>query len=224
MDKPYCIYCYTNKINNKVYIGQSKDVTRRCQPANYKGCIKFYNAIQKYGWENFERTILADNLSLEEANHLEEEFIKSFNSIENGYNLKSGGLNNNFSDESRQKMSDSCKTKKQIICLETKEIFESAKEIERQKGFANANIIACCKGKLHTAYGYTWAYLSDYNNGVSQQKVDKRKHSIVCIELNRTFPSLMAAERELGISHSNISNCCQGKLKTTGGYHWKYGD
>ena len=125
MDKPYCIYCYTNKVNNKVYIGQSKDVTRRCQPANYKGCIKFYNAIQKYGWENFERTILADNLSLEEANHLEEEFIKTFNSIENGYNLKSGGLNNNFSDESRQRMSDSCKTKKQIICLETKEIFDS---------------------------------------------------------------------------------------------------
>ena len=29
-------------------------------------------------------------------------------------------------------------------------------------------------------------------------------------------------EKELGISHSNISNCCQHKRKTAGGYIWEY--
>lgn len=224
MDNIYCIYCYTNTINNKVYIGQSKNVIKRCQPANYKGCTKFYNAIQKYGWENFVRTILADNLTLEEANQLEEEFITQYNSIENGYNIKSGGLNNNFSTESRQKMSNSCKTKRKIICLETQEIFDSAKEIERLKGFANANIIACCRGKLHTAYKFHWAYYEDFLSNNVPSSIDKRTTSVYCVELNKTFKSLADAEKELGIHHENISRCCQGILQTTGGYHWRYGN
>ena len=224
MAEQYYIYCYTNKINGKKYIGQSKDPDKRCHPSNYTGCTKFYNAIQKYGWENFERIFLATNLSLEEANQQEENFIKQYDTILNGYNIKSGGLNNTYSDESKKKMSDSCKTKKKIICLETQEVFESAKEIERLKGFANTNIIACCKGKLHTAYGYTWLYYDDYEQGINQHTKDKRTHSVVCIELNRTFPTISAAEKELGVYHSNIVRCCQGKLKTTGGYHWKYGD
>lgn len=40
----YCIYCYTNNINGKKYIGQTKDVSKRCHKANYKNCIKFYSA------------------------------------------------------------------------------------------------------------------------------------------------------------------------------------
>ena len=29
-------------------------------------------------------------------------------------------------------------------------------------------------------------------------------------------------ERQLGIHHSHISKCCKGKLKTAGGYIWRY--
>lgn len=29
-------------------------------------------------------------------------------------------------------------------------------------------------------------------------------------------------ERELGVSHSCISNCCKGKQRTAGGYKWEY--
>ena len=121
-------------------------------------------------------------------------------------------------------MSDSCKTKKRIICLETQEIFESAKEIERIKGFANANIIACCRGKLHTAYKFHWAYYEDYLLNNLPSSIDKRKTSVYCVELNKTFESLADAEKELGVHHENISRCCQGLLQTTGGYHWKYGN
>ena len=34
----------------------------------------------------------------------------------------------------------------------------STKEIERQLGYNNANISACCRGKLKTAYGFRWEY------------------------------------------------------------------
>ena len=41
-------------------------------------------------------------------------------------------------------------------------------------------------------------------------------------ELLATFPSTHEAERITGIDHSHISKCCNGKLKSTGGYIWRY--
>ena len=41
-------------------------------------------------------------------------------------------------------------------------------------------------------------------------------------ELLATFPSLMEAKRVTGIDKSHISACCLGKLKSAGGYIWKY--
>lgn len=217
----YSIYCYTNAINGKKYIGQSKDVIHRCQPSNYKGCTKFYNAIQKYGWENFSREILEDGLTLEQANELEQHYISIYNTIEDGYNLKTGGLNCEYSEASLQKMSDNCTTKRKIVCLETGQVYDSAKAVEKQCGFANANIIACCKNKLSTAYGYHWVYFENYNIGY-QTKPDKRKKAVKCIETNRIYPSAAEASRITGVSRPNITFCCSGKTNTAGGYHWQY--
>lgn len=36
------------------------------------------------------------------------------------------------------------------------------------------------------------------------------------------FSSTREAERETGISHTQIGNCCNGKLNTAGGYVWSY--
>ena len=41
-------------------------------------------------------------------------------------------------------------------------------------------------------------------------------------ELLATFPSLMEAGRVTGINQGDISSCCRGKLKSAGGYIWKY--
>lgn len=43
-------------------------------------------------------------------------------------------------------------------------------------------------------------------------------------KLIKEYQSTMEAERETGISHSNISSCCsnKGRYKTVGGYVWKY--
>lgn len=37
-------------------------------------------------------------------------------------------------------------------------IYPSAMEIERQTGYKNSNIIACCKGRIENAYGYIWRH------------------------------------------------------------------
>ena len=41
-------------------------------------------------------------------------------------------------------------------------------------------------------------------------------------ELLATFPSTREAERVTGINNSSISQCCNGKLKSAGGYVWRY--
>lgn len=43
-------------------------------------------------------------------------------------------------------------------------------------------------------------------------------------EILHFYPSTMQAERETGIWHGDISKCCRGKLKQTGGYGWKYAE
>ena len=61
------------------------------------------------------------------------------------------------------------------------------------------------------------------SNPENRKKVGhKVAQPIYCVELNRVFESQKAAAKELGLYQSNISNCCNGKIKTTGGYHWRF--
>ena len=41
-------------------------------------------------------------------------------------------------------------------------------------------------------------------------------------EFIKEWTSMSEAERELGIAHSSISGCCNGKIKSSGGYVWEY--
>ena len=41
-------------------------------------------------------------------------------------------------------------------------------------------------------------------------------------EFIKKWKSTREVERELGFNHSNIAQCCQGKLKSSNGYEWKY--
>ena len=45
---------------------------------------------------------------------------------------------------------------------------------------------------------------------------------VLCIELNKPFPSSLEAERQTGIPNTLIGLVCRGIRKTAGGYHWQY--
>ena len=95
--KRYCVYKHTNTINNKCYIGITSQQPNKRWLNGYgysKAQPKFYNAIQKYGWEKFTHEILFENLTLEEANNKEIELIAFYNSCEAGYNTSTGGNGN----------------------------------------------------------------------------------------------------------------------------------
>ena len=65
----YTVYCHINKVNGKTYVGitSSAPELRWKNGEGYKNCRKFYNAILKYGWDNFYHIILRNKLSLSEA-------------------------------------------------------------------------------------------------------------------------------------------------------------
>lgn len=110
-ERSYFVYKHTNKINSKVYIGQTcQSPERRWNKGKgYKGSTYFYSAILKYGWDNFEHEILFDGLTLEEANRVEKDLIAKYKSNNKiyGYNLMDGGLNGLPNEETKQKLSDS---------------------------------------------------------------------------------------------------------------------
>lgn len=100
MKKEYCVYKITNTINNKLYIGLSKDLNKRWshngdmyKPKN-KNSSRFYNAIMKYGWSSFKKEIIKDNLNKEEAAKLEKDLINKYNTRNKnfGYNIAEGGF------------------------------------------------------------------------------------------------------------------------------------
>lgn len=94
--------------NGKVYIGQTKSnpasLRWRYPQFAYKDCPKFLRAIHKYGWDNFVSQVIETGLSLEEANKLEQYYIKQYDSVNSGYNLQSGGDNFKHSSETIEKI------------------------------------------------------------------------------------------------------------------------
>lgn len=151
------IYKITNKINGKIYIGQ----TTRTLKERWSDYIKEYKyikedsknlrliikAFRKYGIDNFEITVLEDSIeTLEELNNKERDYILKYNCTDKtiGYNIEFGG--NGFgkhTEEQKRKISEAQlgeknhmwgikgelnKCSKKVIELTTGKIYASATE------------------------------------------------------------------------------------------------
>lgn len=94
------IYLIKNQINNKVYVGQSRNIeqrwrTHRTRPFNPHSIDyekPLYRSIRKYGIENFSFQVL-EECSVEALNEKEVYWISQLNAMNSlfGYNLTEGG-------------------------------------------------------------------------------------------------------------------------------------
>jgi group I intron endonuclease len=112
----YLVYKHTSP-SGKAYIGLTRNYSARCTQHQHSksGCVAFYNAIKKHGWDNFKHEILITDLSLDDANTWENLLIDEHKTMSpNGYNLKTGGDKGVHCLETRLKMSESGKKRAPI--------------------------------------------------------------------------------------------------------------
>lgn len=244
------IYCYFNKRKfeeegiKKYYIGQTvKSIRGRAGKdgsqyiTNPKS--KIAKAINKWGWNSFEVTVLEDNIQdIDTLNKLEMYYIEKYDSFNNGYNSTKGGegqVGRVVSEESRRKMSLSHLgqipvNKGGTHTLETrKKISEAKKKLVGEKHPFYGK-----KHKEETKRKLSENAKNNPNYGMKGKKhkketVEKIKESnryrwckVYCKELDKTFESVSSASKYVadicGIksSSSNIISVCKGKRKSCG--------
>jgi len=92
-----CVYRLTNTVNNKVYIGKTVNFKQRM--CDHKGALHnpaapISQAIQKYGWENFTKEIIIEDVPEEDLENLENSYIEVEDTlVPNGYNVQKKGGN-----------------------------------------------------------------------------------------------------------------------------------
>lgn len=104
----YSIYCITNLINQKKYIGfTSQEPSSRWNRHINGSGITISKAIQKYGKDNFKFEVILQGLNRDDVLSMETYFIETMNTLSpNGYNLTTGGEGLiNPSIETRERMS-----------------------------------------------------------------------------------------------------------------------
>ena len=235
------------KINGKIYIGKTcanpPENRWRKDGSGYMKSPLFWNAIQKYGWNNFEHEILIKNLTELEANEEEKRFISILRSNDRqyGYNITDGGEGVRLIGENHPRygihLDDDLKNK----------ISESHKKLGLWKGENNPNYGRHdFVGDGNPFYGKTHTEeskkkMSDArknkpspNKGkhmsaeqkvkISKSRLDKKP--VLQFDLNDNlvseYESLSQASNITGYDRSNISACCNGRIKTSHNFVWRY--
>lgn len=225
----FTVYEHINKENGKRYIGiTGKDVKRRWRPdgSGYKGNPFFWNAIQKYGWDNFEHIIIKQGLTKSEACQIERDLIAKHksNDLIHGYNIADGGEYNSMSQATRERFSRERKGKgcgadnpnygnHKLAGENNPNYGKHPSEETRQKMSENRK----GKGLRHFSEEHR-RKISEHHGGGAEAK------KVICAETGVIFESINEAARKTGINKKLISACCRKvpHYKTGGGYHWSF--
>lgn len=106
------LYRVTCQVNGKIYIGQSVQPSARWWQHRNDAAdphIPFHYAIRKYGSQNFDFEIIAACKGQDNANYLETELVKQYDSYISsgkGYNATHGGMNAPKTEAFKQMMRD----------------------------------------------------------------------------------------------------------------------
>lgn len=194
------IYCIRNVVNNKVYIGSSKNIRKRIQlhlQTLQKGTHHSYllqRSWDKHGSDNFTVEVILTVLDITKMIEHEQYFLDLFQSYvsKNGYNLEivaNSSIGIKRSQEFREKISLSNKRR---VCSED----TRAKHRELMLGENNSFF-----GKKHSEK--TLEYL---------RKPRIHTDPFVCVNTGKIYHNSGDASRDTGVE---ISNICKALTKGT---------
>jgi hypothetical protein len=227
--KTYYVYehIFTNGVR---YIGKGTGVRYKV----FTNRNTYWKRLQKkYG--NPTVDIIIPNLTNQEAYFYERIVIQNFKLTNIPIcNLTDGGLGANGQSNPNSLANLGYKGQRDtaIKCLETEQIYKTAKEAAKQTGINHSNIINTCRGYRKSAGGYTWTYVNGPNIPIKPQKVptnknkDKSKSTKNTFIVNTTTGILYNTYKEaataVGLkSPSGIAMVCSGKRPKAQNYNWQ---
>lgn len=102
-------------------------------------------------------------------------------------------------------------------------------DVERELNIANQTITNCCKGIKDSAGGFIWRYQDSPKSLLEDIKpVRSAKYGIPIYQYDREgnfikeWKNAKMAGIELNIDNGSISNVCQNKTKSAGGFCWEF--
>ena len=233
------IYRLKNKMNGKIYIGQTiRSIQNRLEEHQKESsnCVAIYNAIKKYGWENFEKDYY--ECPDEDLNFFEELLVREMGTLApGGYNLREGGgSRGKMSEESKQKLSeatrgDKCYWYGKTHSEETKQKISEANIGRTLSEETKQKMSEATKGDKHPVYGKT---LSDETKQkMSESRLGENNHAakrVYQYTLDGTFINSFGSSEEAGRyfkknNGANIRKCAgdkTGKQNTAYDFKWSY--
>jgi group I intron endonuclease len=228
------IYQIKNILNDKVYVGQT---TQHNVAIRWMEHIKSINsgrdshlirAFKKHGLENFAFSVISDTPN-EQLDKAEIDEMSHKNSLSpNGYNIREGGSGGKHSQESIDKIrashtgknhTDETKEKLRRINTGKKRTPESI-ERTRQALLGKPKTQDAIKNSAQARTGLVRTIETKEKMRLSRQ-IEVEQWSVDGVYI-KTHPSIKKATIESGCN--DISKCCRGKYKQSGGFVWKYKD
>ena len=195
------------------YVGKTNNIKRRFAQHKSKKCLEKTGSKKLASWI---LKLLSNNLLpimeiIEECDDNWEEREKywiSYYSNTNLCNLSNGGEGVGHNDYTKSKIKNALTGRK--------------RSDEEKQAISKAMI-----GKKRGKYTNTEGHKKRYENHEERKKCGiklRKKVGQYDLENNliQEFESLREASRQLNIDCGSISKCCRGKIKSAGGYIWKY--
>lgn len=222
------IYKITSKDTGKCYIGQSIDILNRwkqhiCKAKYENENTKFYNALRKYGYENFNYEIIEEcDKKQSILDERERYWIAYYNSYEEGYNSTRGGQNQAwiYNPETIQKMWDAGFTTGEI-----KDILGCSASLirERLQGYKDFNTFTSHQRSCGQVAGFRkFMQVTEEQIKYFGTPIEVHQYSLLG-EYIASYPSIDAAAKAINkLYPDTIGRCFRSNnpYKTAYGYQW----
>ena len=239
----HCVYTHTSP-SGKVYVGQTINTRRRWgyNGEHYRNKKidgsyvqeAFARAIDKYGWDAFEHSIILNNISKKEADYAEKYLIKWYKLHKQSYNITDGGegvcgLHAPLSEKAKEKLLLFLHTtppmKGKHHSEETKAKISAAFKGKKLSDDRKRQMSEISKGRKHS--DESKAKMSKYKKAHPESwiggwnKIEVHQYDVQGNYLHSFFSAEEAAKSIGKKSGGDICKCLKNESASAHGYVWK---